>query len=401
MAATSFTPARTAGRPVPFPDRRPAPHLVDVTLFFAPTSGGVRRYLLAKHEWLARARLLDHTILVPGPADTGLPRHVVTFRSPAAPFGHGYRLPLRMEPFREQLRALKPDLIEVGDPYQLAWQSLRVARELGVPIVAFCHSDLATLSRTLLGAWSSGFARRYLANLYARFDRVLAPSTRLAERLTDAGVPGVEIQPLGVDDAVFRPRAADPRVRAALGIPPGDKVLVFAGRLSPEKHVRILLEAMGRLGAGWHLLLVGSGRRARLAANVTQVNYQQEPAELARVLASCDAFVHAGDQETFGLVVLEAMACGLPVVAARAGALPELVDEDVGGTFTPGDPDSLVAAVCTLFERELATVRRAARRRAESRSWDAAFRSLTTRYLGLVAGSVVDGGRREAWRHAG
>lgn len=401
MAATSLTPARTAGRPVPFPDRRPAPHLVDVTLFYAPTSGGVRRYLLAKHEWLARARLLDHTILVPGPADTGLPRHVVTFRSPAAPFGHGYRVPLRMEPFREQLHALKPDLIEVGDPYQLAWQSLRVARELGVPIVAFCHSDLATLSRTLLGAWSGGFARRYLANLYARFDRVLAPSMQLAERLADAGVPGVEIQPLGVDDAVFHPRAADPRVRAALGIPPEDKVLVFAGRLSPEKRVRVLLEAMGRLGAGWHLLLVGSGRRARLAGNVIQVDYQQEPAQLARVLASGDAFVHAGDQETFGLVVLEAMACGLPVVAARAGALPELVDEDVGGTFTPGDPDSLVAAVRTLFERDLTVVRRAARRRAESRSWDAAFSSLTTRYLGLVAGSVADPGRRAAWCHAG
>lgn len=360
------------------------PHLVDVTLFFAPTSGGVRRYLLAKHGGLARSGRLRHTILVPGSADTGLPDDVVTFGSPAIPFGRGYRAPLGMARFRAQLRALAPDLIEVGDPYQLAWQSLRVARELQRPAVAFCHSDVESLAHAALGAWSARQVRRYLARLYGHFDLVLAPSAHLAQRLRDAGIQPVEIQRLGVDVDVFRPDVVDPGVRAALGIPADARLLVFAGRLSPEKRIPVLRAAMRRLGPGYHLLLVGSGRRARPASNITLLNYQQDPQQLARLLASADAFVHAGDQETFGLVALEALACGVPVIASHAGALPELVDATVGATFRPGDARALAAAVGGLFERDAGPLRIAARRRAEAHSWQAVCGDLLARYERLL-----------------
>jgi alpha-1,6-mannosyltransferase len=357
---------------------------VDVTLFFAPTSGGVRRYLLAKHVHLARRGRLRHTILVPGKSDTGLPDDVVTFGSPAIPFGRGYRAPLALARFRSQLRALAPDLIEVGDPYQLAWQSLRVARELQRPSIAFCHSDVESLARAALGAWTARQVRRYLARLYGQFDLVLAPSAHLAQRLRDAGIRPVEIQPLGVDVDVFRPDAADPGLRASLGIPGDARLLVFAGRLSPEKRIPVLRAAMRRLGPGYHLLLVGSGRRTRPAPNVTLVNYQQDPGQLARLLASADAFVHAGDQETFGLVALEALACGLPVIASHAGALPELVDGTVGATFPPGDAAALAAAVASVFERDALPMRIAARRRAEAHGWQAVCADLLLRYERLL-----------------
>jgi len=324
------------------------PHLVDVTLFFAPTSGGVRRYLLAKQGGLARSGRLRHTILVPGSADTGLPDDVVTFGSPAIPFGRGYRAPLGMARFRAQLRALAPDLIEVGDPYQLAWQSLRVARELHRPAVAFCHSDVESLAHAALGAWSARQVRRYLTRLYGQFDLVLAPSAHLAQRLRDAGVRPVEIQPLGVgvDVDVFRPDVADPSVRAALGIPADARLLVFAGRLSTEKRIPVLRAAMHRLGPGYHLLLVGSGRRARPASNITLVNYQQDPRQLARLLA------------------LEALACGVPVIASHAGAL--------------------ATAVGSLFERDADPLRIAARRRAGAHSWQAVCGDLLARYERLL-----------------
>jgi alpha-1,6-mannosyltransferase len=367
--------------PVPVkvgPDGR---HLVDTTVFFTPTSGGVRRYLLSKHRWLAEHSRLRHTILVPGPADGGLPHDLVTFASPRLPFAGGYRCPLRLRVFREQLAALEPDLLESGDPYQLAHETVRVARERHIPCVAFCHSDLPRIARGLGGAWSEAAAARYLARLYRRFDAVMAPSQYMVTRLRAMGVPHAQLQPLGVDVQTFHPGAADPQLRRVLGLPADVRLLVFAGRCSPEKHVGDLVEAVERLGRGHHLLLVGGGAPRRLADSVTVLEYQRSPAQLARVLASADLFVHAGDRETFGLVVLEAMACGLPVVAAAAGALPELVDEAVGACFAPRSPVALARAVSRTLERDLSILRRAARARAECHGWDPVFTRLHGRYL--------------------
>jgi alpha-1,6-mannosyltransferase len=172
-------------------------HVVDVTVLFTPTSGGVRRYLLSKHRWLKRHTRVKHTIVVPGPETSGLPYGVMSFASPAIPLAAGYRMPFRMRAFREQLARLTPDLLEVGDPYHLAWHSLDVAQERGIPVVAFCHSDLVALARSAFGAVTGRAAARYLARLYAGFDLVLAPSRTVAEQLAAAGVRNVEIQPLG------------------------------------------------------------------------------------------------------------------------------------------------------------------------------------------------------------
>ena len=340
---------------------------MDITIFFTPTSGGVRRYLLAKQQWLRRYSRLKHTILVPGSRSAGLPYDVVTFGSPAVPFGGGYRFPVRMRALREQLDRLTPDLIEVADPYHVAWLALAAARDRKVPAVAFCHSDMIMLAHSLLGTRARGAAARYLARLYSGFDLVLAPSVTVAERLASAGIRNVEIQPLGVDVEMLSPDAREPAIRDSLGIPRNARLLVYAGRMSREKRTRDLLKAVELLGPRYHLLLVGCRRASRWGANVTTLEYQRDHLELARILASCDAFVHAGDQETFGLVALEAMACGLPVVAARAGALVELVDETVGATFSPRDPADLAHEVQALFERDRALGRRLAEERKPTR----------------------------------
>jgi alpha-1,6-mannosyltransferase len=363
-------------------------HLVDVTMFFSPTSGGIRRYLLAKHRWLGRHTRIKHTILVPGEQDDGLPYDIITIASPALPLHGRYRVPIRTRALRERLARLTPDLIEVGDPYHVAWQALAVARRRSVATVAFCHSDLIALADGWLGTAGVRAASRYIARLYAGFDLVLAPSAIVASRLDAAGVRNVAIQPLGVDVDMVTPQLRDPGLRATLGIAADARLLVFAGRMSAEKRIRDLLAAASLLGQRYHLLLVGGRRRRALAPNVTLLEYQQDALELARILASCDAFVHAGDLESFGLVVLEAMACGLPVVAARAGALEELVDESVGETFCARDPRDLVLAVDRMFERDREALGRAARQRAESYSWDAAFTQLIGHYWRLMSSST-------------
>jgi len=396
QADATFAHERPSPRPL-----RAGPvgrHLVDVTMIYSPTSGGIRRYLLAKHEWLRRHTRVKHTILVPGAEDSGLPYGVMHLASPALPMGGGYRVPVRMRAWREWLARLTPDLIEVGDPYHVAWQALEVAKRRNIPTVAFCHSDVITLAGSRFGTTGRRGASRYIARLYSGFDLVLAPSAVVAGRLAAAGVGNVEIQPLGVDTETSTPRARDPGLRLALGIPADARLLVFAGRMSAEKRIRDLMAAANMLGRPYHLLLVGGPSRRRIAPNITLLEYQQDPRQLARILASCDVFLHAGDQETFGLVVLEAMACGLPIVAARSGALEELVDPSVGETFCARVSQDLVMAVDRLYERDLAVLGRAARRRAESYSWDAAFTQLIGRYWRLMAAS--DSTPRDV-RHAG
>lgn len=360
-------------------------HLVDTTLFYTPTSGGVRRYLLTKHDWLSRQRGLRHTLVVPGPADRGDAGALVEFASP--PLAAGYRWPVRLRALRARLAALGPDLIEAGDPYVVGWQAARVAAARGIPAVAFCHSDLLSLVGGRLGGFAAAAVGAYLRTLYGRFDEVLAPSEIVANHLADAGIHHVRLQPLGVDTECFTPDRRDPRLRERLGLAPDVTLLVFAGRFAPEKNLGDLYAMMPLLGPRYHLLLVGGERRARIGAQVSVMPYEGSVAGMAGILGGCDLFVHAGRQETFGLVALEAMACGLPVVAYRAGALAELIDARVGRLAPATGPRALAGAVEDLVAAGLPAIGRAARERALARhSWNAAFTMLLrghARLLGL------------------
>ena len=239
-------------------------HLVDTTLFYSPTSGGVRRYLLEKQAWLRGHASWRHTLLVPGLIDRGVAGSIKEFASPAV--HDGYRCPVRLRAFREALAALRPDVIEAADPYVVGWQAARVAEQLRIPSIAFCHSEMIGLVRRRLGPPGASIASAYLRTLYGRYTRILAPSRIVAGRLADAGIEPVEVQMLGVDAAAFTPARRDERLRARLGLRPGTRLLVFAGRLATEKNLPHLYAMIERLGPPYHLLLVGGvhSRRPRL-----------------------------------------------------------------------------------------------------------------------------------------
>ena len=220
---------------------------------------------------------------------------------------------------------------------------------------------------------------------YGRFDRVLAPSQIVAAHLAEAGIRHVTLQPLGVDAEIFTPERRDPRLRERLGLAPTARLLVFAGRLAPEKNLPDLYAMATMLGEPYHLLVIGGEQMSRPYRNVSILPYEREQKAIAQLLGGCDAFVHAGRQETFGLVAVEAMACGLPVVAYRAGALAELIDTQIGVLAEPRGPAALAEAVHALFDREQAPIRAAARARVlERHSWDAAFRQLMRGYATLL-----------------
>jgi alpha-1,6-mannosyltransferase len=363
-------------------------HLIDTTMMYAPRSGGVKRYLHQKRDWLAERRPdISHTMVVPG-ATTGLAAHgIVSVAAARLPFGDGYRMPASTTKWETVIRMLEPDIIEAGDMFVPGHAALDAGEALGVPVVGFCHTDAAALAALHFGEWAEAPAMKHWAATFQRFDRVVAPSRHIAQRLSEAGVEKVSVQMLGVDTELFHPSRADgERLKRRLNLPANARLLVFAGRPAREKNIESLICSVERLGAPYHLLLVGAAKDAHYSPRVIPMGYERDPVKLAGIIASCDALVHANENEPFGLVVLEALAAGLPVVGPSRGGISELIDEHVGQRAASVDPAGMADAIEALFARDMAQLKRAARRRAEQRHrWDNTFEGLTRLYGELVA----------------
>jgi alpha-1,6-mannosyltransferase len=363
-------------------------HLVDITMFYAAEGGGVSTYLNAKAQWLARRSHVQHTILSSNveTRDDAVPALV---RIPAAnlPGFHGFRMPLSVSGPARLLEAAGPDLVEAGDAGHCAWAALRMRKRYDIPAVAFYHSDLPRLVRPRLGRWIARGTCRYLVNLYRQFDLVMAPSQVMVEQLEEIGVRGAVHQPLGIDASVFRPDCRDDGLREQLGLDPDTRLLIYAGRFTPEKKLHLLVEAVRKLGQRYHLVLVGGGGVLPLADNLTIIPFKRDQRELARLLASCDMLVHPGDCETFGLIVLEAMACGLPIVGTSRGGVAELVDRETGILAEPDNADSLAGAIEAIYYRDMARMGQAARRKAaEHYDWNEIMPQVLGRYDSLLGG---------------
>lgn len=361
-------------------------HFVDITMFYAAEGGGVSTYLNAKARWLAQRNRVQHTILSPNViTDPGSPS-LVRIPSIALPGFNNYRMPSSVGAASRLLLRLQPDLVEAGDAGHCAWAALRVKRRLKIPAVAFYHSDLPRLVSDRFGALAMRGARRYLAQLYRQFDMVLAPSRLMVQQLAALGIGNAIHQPLGIDAATFSPARRNPSLRQHLRLPPDARLLVYAGRFTPEKKLTVLVDAVRKLGRPYHLVLIGGGDALPNYPQISFIKFRRDQRALARLLASCDVLVHPGDCETFGLIVLEAMACGLPVVATTGGGVAELVDGNTGVLVQPNSVASLCAGIEAIFLRDLARMSMAASNKARTYyDWNIIMPQLMRRYASLLA----------------
>lgn len=376
----------------------------DLTQFYSPVGGGVRRYVSEKIAWMKRARPGDeHILIIPG-AETACredgPCRVYTIRAPLVSRTARYRVLLNLTAIEEVLEKERPDIIESGDPYQVAWKGLASGDALGIPVVGFYHSHFPEAYLRTVDKFFGHIAvdiardisRRYVRELYNRFAATIVPSPALAQLLENWGVQNTRLGELGVDTELFH---ADPapderrQVREALDIPADKILLLYVGRLAPEKNVTTLFDAFEKLDSSrFTLVVVGDGTERRHLSRLRERNphvhwlpYQGDGQQLARLYRAADLFVHPSLQETFGLVALESQASGTPVVGIRGSYMDRIIFTDQSHWAAENTPDALAEAIQAMAKRDLtADGASAAARVRQFYTWDRVFGRLFAVY---------------------
>jgi len=289
----------------------------------------------------------------------------------------------------EALERFRPDLVHVVNPAVLGLGGIWLAKTRNLPLVASYHTHLPKY----LEHYGMGMLEPLLWELlkaaHNQAELNLCTSTAMVDELAAKGIEHTALWQRGVDTELFRPELANPAMRARLhgGHSDTGNLLLYIGRLSAEKQIeriRPVLEALPQA----RLALVGDGpHRQQLerlfeGTATTFVGYLAGD-ELASAYASGDAFVFPSSTETLGLVLLEAMAAGCPVVGANRGGIPDIVSDGINGClYDPDQPASLVTAVQRLLGDgdTRAKLREAARLEAERWGWAGATAQLRAYY---------------------
>lgn len=312
----------------------------------------------------------------------------------------GPRLPLYPElhvniPRRfvwEKVKAFQPDVIHVVNPFFLGPFGMSYARRLRVPVLASFHTDLARYAEHYGAGFVAPIVWGYLRAIHNRAHVNLCPSTAIRADLQAHGFRRVRWWKRGIDTELFSPGPVKPEVRARLTDGnPQDFLVVNVGRQAPEKRLHLLRDQLFP-AAGVRLALIGGGPghdqlKRHFAGTPTMLPGYLRGQELVDAYRAADAFIFPSTTETFGLVALEAMACRVPVIAARTGGvLDTIVDGQNGLFFEPDSPQQIRTQVMRLRD-DLAlrtTLAENALQHARSRSWRATMDQLVTYYRSAI-----------------
>lgn len=373
--------------------------LCDLTQSYAPVGGGgIGTYLREKRDYVLSQsdyRLLQ---IVPGPQDRVIEngRHIwVEIGAEQVRGSPNYRFITRTSAVRAVLDRYRPQIIESQCPWVLPWTAINYRRAYPeTALVAGYHTDFPNthvyrVGASLFGDFVARGLRRlsagYAERTYREFDRVYTLGQDMCSVLAGYRVPHVDVLSLGVDAQTFDPARRDPGLRAELGLPETGPLLVYAGRIDNEKRADRLLAMFNQLppDLGASMILIGDGKlrepltEAARGLPVVLPGYCGDRAQLARLLASADIYVSAMADETFGLSVLEAQACGLPVVGFASGAMVQRVPRGLGHLVELDDVAGMAQAVAAVWHGDIQGMGRRARAHVTARfTWDQTFETL-------------------------
>ena len=300
----------------------------------------------------AHVRIYSPTVERPAFRATGT---VVPVPSLPIPLRKEYRIPVALTPaVRRDLAEFAPNVVHVASPDVVAHRAVSWARSRRIPAVASVHTRFETYLRYYHLEVFEPVIRNILRRFYRRCDAIVAPAESTAAILRAQRMNrDISIWTRGVDREQFNPRRRSLQWRRSHGIEDGEMVVAFLGRVVAEKGLDVFsgaVRAAAERGAECRVLVIGEGPARSWFAEQLPDNAiftgQLTGTELATALASADLFLNPSVTEAFGNVTLEAMACGLPVVAAVASGATNLVSDGKSGTLvSPDDIDAFADAL--------------------------------------------------------
>lgn len=340
---------------------------------------------------LQRLNELGHQVLLFGPPG-GPPEYagaeIVGVGGPRLPIYPELRINIPRRFVWQRISAFQPDLVHVVNPFFLGPFGMSYARRLRVPVVASFHTDLARYADAYGAPFVAPVVWSYLRALHNRADLNLCPSSTARADLRRQGIRRVRWWKRGIDTDFFTPGPQRNEMRALLTGGEPDKFLVLnVGRQAPEKRLHLMRDQLFPAD-NVRLALVGGGPshdqlKRHFAGTPTVLPGYLRGQELLHAYQAADAFLFPSTTETFGLVALEAMACRVPVVAARTGGvLDTIVDGYNGLFFDPEHPEEMRSRVLRLRDDPALREQLAdnALHHARSRSWRATMDQLVGYY---------------------
>lgn len=320
-------------------------HIAYVTETYPPELNGVALTVQRTVSFLERR---GHGVELIRPRQPGEAacEEVLEWRTPGVPIPVYRDLRMGMPmlgKLRQRWRKNRPQVVHVATPGPLGWAAVRVARSLGIAVTADFRTNFHQYSRYYGMAWLEPVAGAFLRNLHNAADRSFVPTRALRGQLQRDGFQRLEVSGRGVDTQLFDPARRSDALRAEWGADADTPVLIYVGRLAAEKNVGLALaafDACKQARPEVRMVVVGDGpQRAKLQAAHPDVIFAgvQRDEALARYYASADLFLFPSMTDTFGNVVLEAMASGLAVLAYDTAAPAEHIEHGISGMLVPPD----------------------------------------------------------------
>lgn len=290
---------------------------------------------------------------------------------------------------KKKLDAFKPDLIHVITPFTLGYMGCKYAGEHGLPLVASYHTNFSDYLPYYHLEGLEPFYWKYFRWFHSQTALNLCPSMDTLKILEHQGIGNLKIWDRGIDTEKFSPSHRSDKLRQNLA-PKGEKLLLYVGRISIEKEIECLIRASNILtekGVLHRLLIVGEGphlhRLKQISSPQTTFLGYLSGKTLQEMYASADLFLFASPTETYGNVILEAMASGLPVIAVNQGGVTEnLVSGYNGFAVNRGDGGQMAQLTEKLLQNPdlYHRVQKNALAHAGERRWELVFKNLFRNY---------------------
>jgi len=363
-----------------------------VTETFLPKVDGIVTMVTKTVEAL-RERGDQVLIFAPsgGPAEL-FGAQVVSLPSLPFPFYPELRVAAPRASMRKHIEAFRPDVFHLFEPALLGVGGIYYGKVLHVPIVISYHTNLPAYLHYYKLGFFEGPTWKLMRQRHLRADLNLCTSTAMMDELRSHGIDRLALWERAVDAQRFHPSKGSAQMRHTLsGGEPEKTLLLYVGRLSAEKDIAELRNVLRAMPEA-RLAIVGDGPlrhelERHFRGTATYFAGYLHGETLAAAYASADLFVTASKTETLGLVVMEAMAAGCPVVACRAGGIPDAVVDGVTGfLFEPSEPHGLVRMVeyALAHAEERAAVRMRAREDVERHSWQGSTEQLRRYYAQAI-----------------